>query len=241
VKQYGKILTLCLTVALYGTAATAAPILGAIDTWDAGTDAYQITAAGGSAAYGGLSNGGGYLQVLGGAATVSPFQDVIFDNLAANTLIAASGGNFGLATSLRFDFLVDAGTGVPDALSIYFSDIGSGATWYFDINTAALITGWNTDEGMDLDRALGWYRTTGVESDLTFATALASVDEVGWLLTYDFNEGGQIYGFDNLALDDETFNTPEPEVYAMLGFALLSLGIAFRRDLNDMLVQVGIG
>jgi hypothetical protein len=56
-------------------------------------------------------------------------------------------------------------------------------------------------------------------------------------VTYLDGVAGQKYGVDNFV---RTFNVPEPETYAALGFALISICITFRRKITDTLATVGI-
>lgn len=229
-----KILVGCAVLAVCGSVAVASPIV--TETWGSGLEGYQIQHFGGGASYGTLLNPGGYLSATGNTASLSVQQDEVYNN-TGGTVQNFNGGAWaaGGAESIRFEFYSDPTTGVPEGLQLYFT--GAGATWYYNVNVGS--TGWIT-EGANLEMSYGWYRLSGPETESAFNTSLASVSEVGWLLTYQFATGGDIYGFDNLSLDSESLAVPEPETYAMIVAALLGLAITFRRELNDKLSRVGI-
>jgi hypothetical protein len=147
-------------------------------------------------------------------------------------------GNNEIVTNVVFDFYASA-DGVqegPDGLLLYLQ--ADGVSWYFDINDivdlSELTAGWETGIAVDVTGIGDWYRMDGgTETDGAFLGSLNDVDEFGWVLTWQdgIEIDNQVYAFDNVTLN----GFPEPGTYAMLGFALVSLGTTFRRRLNDFL------
>lgn len=137
--------------------------------------------------------------------------------------------------SLYVDFSHDAGAGEFVGLQIYFENGLSRWTanllLYGDDPGA---TGWRT-YGVNLDGGAQWGHTGAAG---TWGVDLASVDTLGFVITYDPDAGTQLLALDNLILDDGPLPVPEPGTYVMLGSALLSMGITFRRRLNDIVAQI---
>ncbi|MFU8779968.1 MAG: PEP-CTERM sorting domain-containing protein, partial [Kiritimatiellia bacterium] len=65
-----------------------------------------------------------------------------------------------------------------------------------------------------------------------FSAALADVARIGIYITYQPNLAGQVYGIDNFGL-----TVPEPETYMILGMALLSVAVVFRRRITESLAE----
>jgi hypothetical protein len=202
------------------------------DTWpNPSLDGWAITNQNvGSPPYGSIANAGAgsdYLRVTGGADPEgSIYADYIGDT---DTLVGDYINGFATRVwAIQFNFLAQgSGTNVlPYGLSVYF--MSSTNYWYYDITTVA--AGWGV-YGANLILSQGWYPSSGSRNTETlFNQDLLNVDEVGILLTYNQNGGGQVYGLDDFQLLDTP--VPEPETYAVLGFALLSLGITFRGQLK---------
>lgn len=175
----------------------------------------------------GLGGGSDALRITGGNAG-EPHGSYVYNStsLAGNLDYNALG-----IVSLQFDFYAASNT--PAALELYFrhdSGGGSDTEWYFSISD--LYTGWHTYivNFLTID---GWYNPDygpGAQTDLL--ADLVDVDEIGLLLTYQPNVSGQIYGADNWYAND-VYYIPEPETYAMLAFAFVSLAITFRKNLNE--------
>jgi len=133
---------------------------------------------------------------------------------------------------VEFDFYAgadDLGTGPADnpaGLDLYFKGATSGTVWKHAYNPAGW-SGWEHLTG-NFDYAFGWFG--GLEA--AFATDLADASEVGIVLNYQ-DWDGQVYGLDNFGL-----HAPEPETYAALAAAFISLAITFRRRLNESLAHV---
>jgi hypothetical protein len=113
-----------------------------------------------------------------------------------------------------------------------------GVAWYYDVPT--LSAGWQTVQA-DMAHLTettyafeGWYYE-GVRDATQFHLDLGSVSKIGFELNYPV-AAGQEYGFDNLNLYDEyqQIETPEPQTFVVLGFALLSLGVVFRRQFHTL-------
>jgi len=134
-----------------------------------------------------------------------------------------------------FDFYSE--TTNAGLLRLYFIGGASDYVWYYDLTPTVL--GWHTYEANMLAEGPfgGWYSPAQGASGLLNSTLwndLATVDEVGIYLAYQPNFENQIYGIDNFELNDE-YHTPEPGTVAALGFALVSLAIVFRKELNGKL------
>ena len=127
--------------------------------------------------------------------------------------------------ALSLDFYSNPGGGetAPSSLKLYFYSDTTDNTWLYDLNVGS---GWSSHLA-ELSYSQ-WDSSTGTEAQ--FATDMADVDEVGIWITYHEGIAGQVYGIDNFQLHDEVI--PEPGTYSMLGFAMLSLGMTFRRKLN---------
>ncbi len=159
------------------------------------------------------------------------YTDRIFttaDNLTGN--YTAFGGGVALA-GLRFDFYAggDAGGGsewAPTLLSVYFSTDNDSTIWAYDIEN--ITQGWGTYSVSF--GASGWYDYTG--TSVPFNNALTTVDSIGLAIMYTFDQSGQIYGIDNFGL-----TVPEPETYMILGMALLSVAVVFRKRITESLVE----
>jgi len=80
-----------------------------------------------------------------------------------------------------------------------------------------------------------WYSSNGRTSS-DWLNDLAAVDEIGFMINYQPNLAGQLYGLDNFGLDDVP--VPEPEEYAMLAMLAISLGFVFRDKLNAHMATV---
>lgn len=179
-----------------------------------------------------IANSGNRLTITANGDTAVR-EDYIFTDsqgLAGNKNYLnfnASGSN---VTSISLDFYtVSAGGNLTPnsaSISVYFlaNKEGSSWIWYYDIPILAGTTNYQANIG----NYGSWYNTQGHWSYANFISDLADVDEVGILLSYWPNIAGQQYQIDNF-----TLNTllPEPRDYAILGVALLSLLMIFRKRL----------
>jgi len=196
----------------------------------------------------------GAMQINVADPLAATYVDKIF---ADGDLSGASGGGVdwgSLGNGVRgisFDFYVDAGDPVPSAMNIYFR--GGGAYWYYNVPVSSFSSGsWADSSTLTADGYLvgvaanvayggGWVNLFGPSSGANWVAAYGAVDEVGLEIQWASNPGGPtVYGLDNFALHDEPVIglVPEPGTYMALATALLSMGITFRRRLNDSLAAL---
>jgi hypothetical protein len=131
---------------------------------------------------------------------------------------------------VTFDFWANADKSDPEqvhepaALEFYFL---SGSTyWRYVIHDDVTPYTFVEDGMTPLSVALSegsMYSTGGSE---TWANSIQNVEEIGIIISYQ-SWGGQEYGIDNFEL-----HNPEPGTYAVLAFALVSLGVTFRGKLR---------
>jgi len=137
-------------------------------------------------------------------------------------------GSYAAVQSIRLGFYDGEGLTATDDLRIYFYS-NAGNTWFHDVDNHG---GW------------GDYGANFVESDWygggTWATDIGNVLEVGIYISYLDGGGSQQYALGYFQLNDEPLEVavPEPETYAMLGFAMVSLCVTFRRKLESSLQVV---
>jgi hypothetical protein len=136
--------------------------------------------------------------------------------------------------TISFDFFFDeAAFAATDGLSLFFNN--SGANWYYEIDLSGQAANTWATYTVNFGSETGWSDEGGGAP--SFSTAAAGVTQIGFRLNYLDGVAGQKYGVDNLT---RTFNVPEPETYAALGFALISICITFRRKITDTLATVGL-
>ena len=133
---------------------------------------------------------------------------------------------------MEIDFYDDSGLA---GLSVYFENGTSRWTYDVVLFGDAGATGWSTYAFSMDSSGTGWGHSGGAG---TWAADLAQVDVLGFIVTYDPDAGPQLLGLDNFILDDEPLGVPEPGTYVMLGSALISLGITFRRRLEDVVAML---
>ena len=139
---------------------------------------------------------------------------------------------------LQFNFYYDSSAGPQNGLGFYFAST-SGREWYYDIDSNYVSAGWNTFR-LQLDYDADpypsgnslWYReNSGSESETDFNTDIANVSRVGFWIAYNENttQGHKLglYGV----------SVPEPETYLILGMALLSVAIVFRKRISESLAE----
>lgn len=227
-----RLLVFAIIVSAVSQWACGAPIIS--NTWDSVGDLenWDIVDEFGGASYGGIVQAlgpgpAGYLSITGAAAGSVVAK---FDRIYNTDVLGGAYTNLAAGQRLLFDFY--AAAIVPDEVNLYF--IGdAGQEWRSIITVGA--SGWSTGVGDSLIYDGSWYAMSGVDDAATFFTAMGNVSEVGLLLEYQYNVGGQEYGIDYFHLDNEPWPdvVPEPSTYAMLGTVFISLGITFRRKLND--------
>jgi len=173
----------------------------------------------------------------------SPLTDVHFTT-AANLIGDLSDTGDGGPWSIQFDFYANAdgaGAGAPQGLGFYFQ-AADNAVWYYNIDTSFITDGWGAyTVALDWNAnsyAGGWYGytdntwSTPILTEAAFDADVASVARIGFLLTYSDNNTTQDWGVDDFGL-----SVPEPETYLVLGMALLSVAIVFRKRISDSLAE----
>lgn len=161
-----------------------------------------------------------------GNATVSSLNDPA--GLTGNW--AADSTDF-----IMFDFYLDADAVDNDfaGLNVFF--VSGTVTWSYVItgveNQAA--DSWVTYGVPVTSDGAGW----NPSSPSTFSSDIAAVTALGFEIAYVTGATSQTYGFDNVR---RGFSVPEPETYAAIGFALVALAMAFRKQLTDMLAVIRV-
>jgi hypothetical protein len=131
---------------------------------------------------------------------------------------------------ISFDFF-NYSLAAPSGLQVFFTSTShAGALWVYNLG-GPFSSGWNSfsvpmaQDGnwVDLNFAPG-----------SFASAIADVDEIGIRIQYRQNEANE-YRIDNFR---RGYEVPEPGTMAALGFAFASMGITFRRRLNEAVAKV---
>jgi hypothetical protein len=241
-----------ITVGLFLTVGSALGATYVSNTWDS-TENWAAKADPAGPAHGTLiqdgsgSLGAGVLEVNAAAGEGS--TDYIFTDSTGTKgeLIDGTGGgnslnayNFGAEKGepdavdavafIQFDFYSDSNDGgdeLPGNLYFYFyTSQGGGTLWRLNI-ADEISAGWSNDITIGLwdhtTAGSGWNQVFG---GADWNTALGDVDEMGVMLAYTGNNG-QVYGIDNYEM-----HNPEPGTYAVLAFALVSLGVTFRGKLR---------
>ncbi len=167
------------------------------------------------------TSGDGWLKITAGDPGGSVAEDYIFSD---STLAGSSNYNTAGIQSVNMDFYSESNTGY--SLSWYF--LSGTDTWLADVSGSS--TGWRRLV-RNFNFGSGWYNVSGSTDSTTFDSSLGDVDEIGILLTYEDNVGGQVYGIDDFQLQDVE-QIPGPQTWMLLGFTFMSLGITFRDKLK---------
>jgi len=142
-------------------------------------------------------------------------------------------GAVGDAPSLVFNFYANAngdGTGIPQNLGFYFAST-SGGEWYYDIDTSYISDGWNTF-GIQLNQSAQGYGGSWYEEAGGSTFSITDVTRVGLWIAYNGNNSTQEHRIGLYGL-----SVPEPETYLILGMALLSVAIVFRKRISESLAE----
>ncbi len=233
-----------ITVVGLATAAQASPYIisnapPSINQANADYDGWGSASLFGGAASGSLSDG-----TIGGVGALrvdidgsgAPQADIITVGAGANEMTGDWTGYFNpnaFAYYVGFSFYADTGDSAaayPESLMVYFE---SGAdVWTYDLTDAASsisTPGWYDFRApfFPYGGAGGWTSpTASAWSEATFGT----IDEIGIILGYQ--EGAdQIYGISELGMGE--LPVPEPGTFMLLGSALLSLGMTFRKRIGS--------
>ncbi len=153
-----------------------------------------------------------------------------------NTMVLADDPT-AIGAGIRFDFYADTATGYPATLMPYFTaDVdGEGTlhTWMLDMTDQAVSRmagspGWYTflaDARFADER--DWVSTTG-GGPTEWQASFDAVTEVGLYLVH--TTGDDLYAIDNIGL--LAIPVPEPGTWMLLGSALLSLTMTFRKTIG---------
>ena len=244
-KKITVVLAAVICAVSWCTVVSGAVITGYEHRWTAGLESWQIAdyVGGGGSPYGSIAQGSNLgqpaLEITGSSTTnFSPRTDKIFTTdgpLATNTSFSGLG-----ASSIWLNFYADAtpggpGPAAPGALTLYFySSSSGGVTWYYDISSIS--AGWSMYSANVGTTKGSWY-SSGGDTQAEWDNALADVDEIGLLLTYQQGYGDEEYGLDDFYLDDagSNFLIPEPATFMVLGFTFLSMGVTFRKRYTKLL------
>lgn len=207
--------------------------------WDIDNDPDQTPAGGGS---GTLDNPSDWLRITGDTNPGGGVSDYIFADAAASGGSLAGNLNYSSAglnvQGISFRFNNPSATPVAE-LVVYFHSDTSDRTWIHP-SLSILGGGWNA-YGVNIgDERIQWggaWFTEGGDGQTEWAADILDVDYIGVRITYLEGIPSQIYGLDDFQIEDVSYSNqiPEPETYAMLGFAILSLGFTFRRKLEGSL------
>ena len=216
-----------------GTASAAVMVA---DTFEGGVGAWGIANGPSSSepnAVGILGTGGGFgggsaLAVTADTTGLGLVNDLVFVNAAS-----FGGSDFTTyqgrdnAQSISFDFY---NNDTPSGLQLFFTTSG-GTNWYYNFSDLPASTSWRSYSVM-MTSENGW---TDLGQGGNFAQDIQDVQTIGVQLQYLFDTAGQDYRIDNFT---RGYQVPEPGTYAALGFAFLSLGVTFRRKLNDSVARM---
>jgi hypothetical protein len=124
---------------------------------------------------------------------------------------------------------MDLSSGTPSGLGFYFQ--GAGSHWFYQIPVLTVDPGrysvsFASETGWSGHGNVNW---TGASA--TWADSLADVTRVGFFIYFNPN-ANQTYEFGDFGL-----TVPEPETYMILGMALLSVAVVFRRRISDSLAE----
>jgi hypothetical protein len=210
-----------------------------METWDADAQGWTLTDDTGGAPEGGLTVPAGFgepspraLRVDADVGDPPPPIDRLRTDGSGATYLAGSQDyttweGFPRPQYIWFNFYNEPAS-APAGLQLFFeSGASPGATWYYNLDTAGLSSGsWHSF--MVPMFGSEWY---DLGSGGTWANDIVDVDEIGIRITYLTNVDDQVYGLDSFR---RGYLVPEPGTYAALGFAFASLGMTFRRRLNDV-------
>lgn len=210
-------------------------------------------ASGRAAGYGDVTE----MQTVGGRDNVleithdgsgAPEADIVFtadtDNeLIGNWSFAAVPNPYAYGFYFGMDFYADTGTSAenhPESLMFYFySGDGGGSEWYFDLTDAAIAAyaggpAWHYFRaGFDpFGGPAGWTSPSG---EPWGPSLFSDITEVGLVLGYQ--EGAdQIFGLSEYGIGEVPI--PEPGAMMLLGGALLSLGMTFRKRIGEQVREM---
>jgi hypothetical protein len=173
---------------------------------------------------------------------IGVYRDVVFTTDSSLTGDLSGLGVAGAPVSLQFNFYANAdgsGAGAPAGLGFYFQNTDN-SVWYYDIQGGYIDDGNNTfSVQLDYDTDAYGSTTWRGYADNTQATSLAASDfditaiqRVGVWIAYNTSNSTQDHQIGLYGL-----SVPEPETYLILGMALLSVAIVFRKRISESLAE----
>lgn len=235
-----KRLTMAGIAALAAAGMTAQAAIIATETWPTAGDDRDWT----------LTDQGGSVGVLSVPASIppgtTPALRVDVDTGAGISVdhVSTTGGDgtpflgdystYNSGQQIKFDFYYDtAAFGSANGLDVFFnSSTATGVNWFYNINVSGQPANTWATYTLSFASDDGW---TDEFAGGNFLLDRQNVTEIGFRLTYLESTSDQVYGFDNLT---RIRPVPEPETYAAIAFALISLCITFRRQIGDKLRTV---
>ncbi len=197
-----------------------------LETWDSGTSGWQIKSEFEGAAEGTLANSSGYLSI-----SASPGSAVLTDIIFADS--SADGSLIETHFSTQAIFFTFYSNMDPTYLYAYVKGTnvsGGDILWLNELSSTA----GSKYVQLGYDSGNGWENMLAASTLADWTETLTKFDEVGIAIWYP-GDAGQEYGIDNFTIDAMI---PEPETWLMLGFALLSITITFRQQINEAVVKV---
>jgi hypothetical protein len=145
-----------------------------------------------------------------------------------------SGGINYTGDAVSFEYY---GTALPSEFGLYFKGNAGSPVWYYDFKLVSINTPTvNLSPTISFGSQTGWSLLSG--SSVNFFTDLMSVQEIGIELLWPASGVSTTYAIDHFVrgpapLGGGGYAVPEPGTYAALGFAFASMGLTFRRRLNE--------
>jgi len=252
----------CLLAGVFGMNVSASPILATEDGLNTVYSDWTLAGAGlgGSPATSALAGDNGAGTTVGGQPnnmqiTASTGGDAQPRTEILYTADGAMTGNYNLfgpdsdqvVGTISFDFYAGAddggnaeGINAPLELGAYFQTM-DGTVWLYAFDPTG-ISGWDTYTAT-FGSGSGWVGwgddTFSTAATTTFTDAFADVTRIGIYVTYQADADDQVFGLGDVNLSvSVSVVVPEPETYMILGMALLSVGVVFRRRITDSLAEV---
>lgn len=233
------ILPIALVFAVAATARSAVMIVDAED-FAGGISGWNLTDDAGAAANGtlsaGIGNGAPGLQIDNSTLGPPPQVDRAFADGGSSGGVFAGNVDYTLVlgqpktTFISLDFYTYQGS-APTTLQLFFTSSSTPlALWVVDLQPPA-VAGWQTYTAYMTSSQWYDYNFSGG----AFNSAIVDVDEIGIRFQYLTTANNQVIGIDNFR---RGYAVPEPGTFAALGFAFASMGLTFRRRLNEAVAKI---
>jgi hypothetical protein len=235
-----KALVATFVVLGFAAVSLSAPAVYYVETWGSDDANWQESGAGTLSHDPAVGNPAGSLQTAFAAQGGPAVPET--SRVYADDAFGSSGGNLtGDYQQLkdetaegnwvvRFDFYAE--DYVPSSLDFYFYSDTSGNEWTLSLTAPGATDTW-TPYGLLMSHSTSWSLNGGpAGSSAQFAADLSDVDRIGFEVLRNASVAAQEFNVDNFSIN---FLIPEPETYLAIGFALLALGMAFRKKLNESL------